>query len=49
MFEDLFDDVVTRVDIVITFLALLELLKQRRLKVKQSRAFAPIHIVPVAE
>ena len=48
-FEDLFDDVVTRVDIVITFLALLELLKQRRLKVRQARAFAPIHIVPVAE
>jgi len=49
VFEDLFDDVYTRVDVVITFLALLELLKQRRLKVRQTRAFAPIHIVPIAE
>lgn len=48
-FEDLFEDVVTRVDVVITFLALLELLKQKKLKVKQARAFAPIHIVPVVE
>jgi segregation and condensation protein A len=49
VFEDLFDDVATRVDVVITFLALLELLKQRRLKVRQTRAFAPIHIIPIAE
>lgn len=48
-FEDLFDDDVTRVDVVITFLALLELLKQRRVKVRQTRAFAPIHIVPQVE
>lgn len=48
-FEDLFDDDVTRVDVVITFLALLELLKQRRVKVQQKRAFAPIHIVPQVE
>ena len=48
-FEDLFDDDHTRVDVVITFLALLELLKQRKVKVKQTRAFAPIHIVPQVE
>jgi len=48
-FEDLFDEDVTRVDIVITFLALLELLKQRRVKVEQKRAFSPIHIVPQVE
>jgi len=48
-FEDLFDDVMTRVDVVITFLALLELLKQRRVKVKQTKAFGPIHIVPTAD
>ena len=48
-FEDLFDEDVTRVDVVITFLALLELLKQRRVRVKQSGAFAPIHIVPQVE
>ena len=48
VFEDLFDDVATRVDVVITFLALLELIKQRRVGIRQSRAFAPIHIVPHA-
>lgn len=48
-FEDLFDEDVTRVEVVITFLALLELLKQRRVRVKQTRAFAPIHIVPQVE
>ncbi len=48
-FEDLFDEDVTRVEVVITFLALLELLKQKRVRVKQSKAFAPIHIVPQAE
>lgn len=48
-FEDLFDEDVTRVDVVITFLALLELLKQRRVKVKQAKAFAAIHIVPQLE
>lgn len=48
-FEDLFDDVMSRVEVVITFLALLELLKQKKLTVKQLRAFAPILIVPVVE
>ena len=48
-FEELFEGDKNRVDIVITFLALLELLKQRRVKVKQARAFAPIHIVPALE
>lgn len=46
-FVDLFDDVSNRVEVVITFLALLELLRQKKLSVKQSRAFAPISIVVV--
>lgn len=49
VFEDLFDDTATRVEVVITFLALLELLKQRRVKVRQKKAFAPIYIAPAVE
>lgn len=48
-FEELFEGDRNRVEIVITFLALLELLKQRRVKVKQARAFAPINIVAATE
>lgn len=48
-FEELFEGDRNRVDVVITFLALLELLKQRKVTVKQKRAFAPIHIVPALE
>lgn len=48
-FDDLFEDAMTRVEIVITFLALLELLKMQRVRAKQKRAFAPIEIIPVAE
>lgn len=48
-FEELFEGDTNRVDVVITFLALLELLKQRKVKVKQARAFGPIHIVPALE
>lgn len=47
-FDDLFEDMQNRTEIVITFLALLELLKQQRVRVKQKRAFAPIEITPVA-
>lgn len=43
-FVDLFDDVTSRVEVVITFLALLELLRQKKLTVKQAKAFAPIEI-----
>lgn len=48
-FEDLFDDVKSRGEVVITFLALLELLKMQRVKVRQKTAFAPIEIIPVTE
>ena len=44
IFDELFDDVLTRVEIVITFLALLELLKMQRVKVRQKKTFAPIEI-----
>ena len=43
-FADLFEDVTNRVEVVITFLALLELLRKRRLTVKKKAAFAPIEI-----
>jgi segregation and condensation protein A len=48
-FEDLFDEDVTRVDVVITFVALLELLKMRRVKVRQRAAFGPMDIIPILE
>ncbi len=49
VFEDLFEDDRTRIEVVITFLALLELLRQRRVKVRQKKTFAPIEIVAIAE
>lgn len=49
VFEDLFEDAQSRVEIVITFLALLELLKSQSVKVKQIKAFAPIQIIPLTE
>ena len=49
VFENLFDDVVSRVEVVMTFLALLELLKMRKVRVRQKRAFAPIEIIPTTE
>lgn len=48
-FDQLFADDVTRVEIVITFLALLELLKGRKVKVRQKSVFAPIQIILLAE
>ncbi|MHB9038420.1 MAG: segregation and condensation protein A [Armatimonadota bacterium] len=48
-FEELFDDAVNRIEVVITFLALLELLKSRTVKVRQKKAFSPIEIIPVTE
>ncbi|MCE5313827.1 MAG: segregation/condensation protein A [Armatimonadota bacterium] len=48
-FEELFDEDVNRIEVVITFLALLELLKSRSVKVRQKKAFASIEIVPIME
>ena len=49
VFENLFDDVVSRVEVVVTFLALLELLKMQKVGVKQKNAFSPIKIIPTTE
>lgn len=48
MFHNLFEDDRDRVDVVITFLALLELLKMRRIKAKQKTTFAEIEIIALA-
>jgi segregation and condensation protein A len=43
-FEDLFDDVASTYDVVVTFLALLEMCKMRLLRVYQSDSGAPLHL-----
>jgi len=43
-FEELFDDVVTKFDLVITFLALLEMAKLRLTRLYQAGVYASIHI-----
>lgn len=48
-FEDLFDDASDRVEVVMTFLALLELLRLRRVRVRQTETYGPIHIQPTTE
>ena len=48
-FEELFEDDFTRIDVVITFLALLELVSMRRVKVRQKLTYAAIHITAVVE
>lgn len=48
-FEELFEDVVMRVDVVITFVALLELLKMHKVKVRQRATFGQIEIIPILE
>ena len=48
-FEELFDDVATRIEVVITFLALLELVSMRRARVRQKSTFAPILISAIVE
>ena len=48
-FDELFEDDSTRVDVVITFIALLELVNVRRVRVRQKLTYAAIHITAVAE
>lgn len=48
-FRDLFIASPTRVDIVITFLAVLELLRLRKIRLQQKKALGDISIKPVAE
>jgi segregation and condensation protein A len=43
-FEDLFDDVATRGDLVVTFLALLEMIRLKLIRVYQTGAFGEIRI-----
>lgn len=43
-FEELFDDVASMTDIVVTFLAILELAKRRLARIYQSEPIAPIHL-----
>ena len=40
-FDDLFDDVATRADLIVTFLALLEMIRLKLVRVFQSGALAP--------
>ncbi len=43
-FEDLFDGAYSRGDLIVTFLALLEMIRLRRVRVFQSGAFGPIRV-----
>ena len=45
-FEDLFEEAVTRLELVVTFLALLELIRLRRVRVAQERTFGEIRVYP---
>ena len=48
-FDELFDNAATRIEVVITFLALLELVSMRRVRVRQKTTFAPILISATAQ
>ena len=43
-FDELFTDTATRFDLVVTFLALLEMTRLRMMRLYQSDAFAPLHV-----
>ena len=45
LFSKLFESAVTRTEIVVTFLALLELIKMRQLRVRQGEHFGEIEII----
>ncbi|MEI6084071.1 MAG: segregation/condensation protein A [Verrucomicrobiota bacterium] len=47
IFNDLFAQAQSRTEVVVTFLALLELIRLKRLKVQQLAAFGEIHVVKV--
>jgi segregation and condensation protein A len=48
IFSDLFARAKSRVEIVVLFLALLELIRLKRLKVRQDEAFGEIQVIKVA-
>ena len=43
-FQDLFDPAEGRMGVAVTFLALLELLRERLIELVQAEAFSPIHV-----
>ena len=43
-FDELFEGVTTSYDLVVTFLALLELLRESLIEVVQADEFAPLHV-----
>jgi segregation and condensation protein A len=45
-FSELFEDATSRAEVVVTFLALLELIRMKQLRIEQSEAFAEIEISP---
>ena len=47
-FVDLFDENATRAELIVTFLALLELIRLRRARVAQERLFGEIRVYPIA-
>jgi segregation and condensation protein A len=47
IFGELFAKAASRAEIVVTFLALLELIRLKRLKVRQESAFGEIHVIKV--
>ena len=48
IFTELFASAGSRAEVVVTFLALLELIRLKRLKVRQSEAFGEIQVIKVA-
>jgi len=48
VFSEVFAKASSRAEVVVTFLALLELIRLKRLKVQQPEAFGEIHVVKVA-
>jgi segregation and condensation protein A len=48
VFQSLFEEAVSRMEVIVTFLALLELIKMRAVKVVQEERMGPIHIEAAA-
>jgi len=48
-FVDLFDEAATRIEVIVTFLALLELIRLRRVRVAQEHTFGAIRVYPTTQ
>jgi segregation and condensation protein A len=48
VFRELFTEAATRTEVVVTFLAVLELIRLKRLGVRQEKAFGEIHVIKTA-